>query len=313
VSDLQPLRELSFEQFRAVLRPKVAGTWVLHELTLTRDRPLDFFVLFSSAASVWGSRDAAHYVAANHFMDAVAHHRHALGLPALSVNWGWWAGSTMVSAELQRYFSALGLDVLPAQQGLDALACLLESDSVERTVAVVDWSRFKPIYAAKRRRPFLDEIESRPTFGAGAPADGQGRLRRLLDEAPPERRWEILVGSVQQAVGRILSLDDAEPVSLTQGFFQMGMDSIMSVQLKTELEIGLGEELPSTLAFDCPTVESLCRFLVDEVLGSDSLAPATPRPVDQEVEDASEEELVALLAAELENRGPIVGVGHDVT
>jgi hypothetical protein len=93
----------------------------------------------------------------------------------------------------------------------------------------------------------------------------------------------------------------------------MGMDSIMSVQLKTELEIGLGEELPSTLAFDCPTVESLCRFLVDEVLGSDSLAPATPRPVDQEVEDASEEELVALLAAELENRGPIVGVGHDVT
>ena len=103
-----PLRDTALEALDAVLRPKVAGTWVLHRLT--RELPLDFFVVFSSISSVWGSSELAAYAAANQFLDAFAHAARASGRPVLSINWGPWQGEGMAAtAERSRAVKLLGL------------------------------------------------------------------------------------------------------------------------------------------------------------------------------------------------------------
>ena len=129
---------LDEEAMRNVLRPKVAGAWVLHELT--RSLPLDFFAMFSSVASVWSSRKLADYAAANSFLDALAHHRAALGLPALSINWGPWEGAGMVDASgWGRSLELMGLRALRSEEGLDALGRLLSGPATSQvTVAAVD-------------------------------------------------------------------------------------------------------------------------------------------------------------------------------
>jgi acyl carrier protein len=306
----QTIKEMSWSDFKSVLRPKVAGTWVLHQLT--RNLDLDFFVMFSSAASTWGSAQAGHYVAANHFMDVFAHLRGALRLPAQTINWGWWADSSMVSADAQKYFSAIGLNVLPQEQSLAALGHLLETDVVQKTVAAVDWSKYKPIFEAKRRRPFLDLIEFQPQTGIGtASAQGLALIRRLGEAAPVER-MDLLIAYLQGQVALVMGLDPTQPPEPGQGFFQMGMNSLMAIELKTCLEADLGRTLPSTVAFEYPTIEALAGYIARDVLSLELAGPEfagqSPEEVKRseemaELEKLTEDELIALVSNELRKGG----------
>ena len=88
VTTQESIAQMGLESLESVLRPKVAGAWLLHQMTERKEKALDFFVMFSSIASVWGSKGQAHYAAANAFLDALAHYRCSLGLPALAINWG---------------------------------------------------------------------------------------------------------------------------------------------------------------------------------------------------------------------------------
>ncbi len=110
VVNFHPLAGMDTNVLRASLRPKIGGAWALHELT--KNKSLDFFAAFSSGASVWSAKGLAHYAAANQFLDCLAHHRRALGLPALTINWGWWAGGG-TSAEWEKYFAQVGLERFP--------------------------------------------------------------------------------------------------------------------------------------------------------------------------------------------------------
>ncbi|HKC11395.1 MAG TPA: SDR family NAD(P)-dependent oxidoreductase [Vicinamibacteria bacterium] len=159
VMTVSGLTELEVPALLDVLRPKVAGAWVLHELT--RELELDFFVLFSSAAAVWGSKGLGHYAAANHFLDALAHHRRARGRPALSVNWGWLSGGGMTSVETEAFFRRVGLQEMDSAQTLGILGRLLGEGSVQKTVAAVDWDVFKSIYEAWGPRPLLQGLQTR--------------------------------------------------------------------------------------------------------------------------------------------------------
>ncbi|HEY8883692.1 MAG TPA: SDR family NAD(P)-dependent oxidoreductase [Chloroflexota bacterium] len=306
----QAIDEIKLEDLQAVLHPKVAGTWVLHELT--RHLDLDFLVLFSSAASVWGSAQAGHYVAANHFLDIFAHYRHAIGLPALSVNWGWWADGGMVSPKAEKYFAAIGLDVIKQDQGLDALGHLLDADVVQKTVAAVDWSLYKPVFEAKRRRPFLDLIQGESRQRSLVPTAEGLELMRRLDEVPPSERLEVVIAYVQAEVSRVLGLDSSQLLEPKQGFFQIGMDSLMAVDLKGRLEGGLGRSLQPTIAFEYPTIEALATYLAADVLslelygdGAGELPDTVPstdghwKNGHAELATLSEDELIALLAGEL--------------
>ncbi|NJL23455.1 MAG: SDR family NAD(P)-dependent oxidoreductase [Leptolyngbyaceae cyanobacterium SM1_3_5] len=134
----QPIATMPYESLEAVLAAKVTGTWLLHERTQHLD--LSFFVVFSSIASVWGSTGQAHYAAANAFLDSFAHARRLQNLPALSVNWGPWAGGGMASEEAQQWLTRMGIRLLQPQQAIAALNLLLDSDVVQATVADVNWT-----------------------------------------------------------------------------------------------------------------------------------------------------------------------------
>ncbi|HWE61275.1 MAG TPA: beta-ketoacyl reductase, partial [Chloroflexota bacterium] len=306
VAELQSMRAIDSDALRRVLRPKVTGSWVLHQLTEGLD--LDFFVLFSSAAAVWGSRAMAHYAGANHFLDACAHYRRVLGLPALSINWGRWPrGGKMSSADEERLFSQIGLEVMSTDQALEAMAYLLGTETVQQTVAAVDWRVFVPIYEAKRRRPFLERLALNRDQTAERPQRAVPEFVARLAEAPPNRRRSLLATHVHQAVSSVLGLPPAHRLEPRQGFFQIGMDSLTAVELKNRLQKTLGQQLPSTLAFDYPNVVDLVDYLAREML------PVTPamdplavehaederHAVPAELEHLSEDELVALLAGEL--------------
>jgi short-subunit dehydrogenase len=148
------LPEISLNRLQSVRRAKVQGAWVLHQLT--QNQPLDFFVCFSSIASVWGSKKQAHYAAANHFLDGLAHYRHALGLPALTINWGPWAKGGMASGEAQNLLKRMGVEALSPKKALQAFGHLLTSQSCQNTVASINWPVFKAIYTAQKPRPLLD-------------------------------------------------------------------------------------------------------------------------------------------------------------
>ena len=303
ISAPSALVDTTADSLRALGNPKVAGTLILHELT--RTRPLDFFVCFSSAAALWGGAGLGSYAAANHFLDTFAHYRRTLGLPALSVNWGGWSGGGMTTDAVQRIAAQMGLHVNTPAELLEALDAFLQAGTTQITIGQVDWRLFKPIYEARRRRPLIERMAVVDETEVAA----RGSFARLLAEGDAPSRWELLLTHVGELAAGVLGFEDPGALDRQQGFFQMGMDSIMSVRLRNQLELSLGKTLPPTLAFEHPTVEALADYLAQWVLDLIPPRPTAPsaasaRSPSRSAEDAalegmSEAELEALLAAEL--------------
>lgn len=306
------LVDMEPDEFHDVLRSKMDGASLLHELaqsTTRRAAALDFFVMFSSGASVWGSQNLAHYAAANHFLDALAQHRAALGLHALSVNWGWWEGEGMVSEELAASFRSVGMMGLPADGALAALAHLLETGAAQRTVADIDWSVFRPIFEARKKRLLLESLAAPPKETEPMkPREKRHGLLQEIEQASPIERKPRLHNYIRAQLAEILGFHSSDDIDPRQGFFRMGMDSIMTMQLRNRLETTLGHSLPPTVAFEYPTVDSLVDFIAEMILEPEVSAIRqvnTPEKqelsdVDIECEHLSEEELVALLERRLE-------------
>ncbi len=309
------LQEMPLDGLLAMLQPKVIGTWVLHQLT--RGRDLDFFVLFSSTTALWGSAELAHYAAANLFLDGFAHYRRALGLPALSINWGTWDIMRMASAEERGRIAQFGLRVMPSEQALAVLGDLLGSKEMAQvTVAAVDWNVLKPLYEAKRQRPFLQCIAALQRANGTRPSTPQPQLLARLKRAAPGESRNLLVAHIGAEVAQVLGIDPARPIDAHRGLFELGMDSLMSIELKGRLETSVGQSLPSTLVFNYPTVNDLANYLATHVLsaetevasGTPALAPeATSRqPMNEqlmvrpEADALSEDQLAALLVKKLD-------------
>ena len=296
VSERQALKDMAYESFCTVLRPKMLGVWNLHELTKSLD--LDFLVCFSSTASVWGSKELCHYAAANSFLDIFAYYRRARGLPGLSINWGIWDKVGKFPAEAQAEVRRVGMRLLDPDDALRGLGLILGTEVSQGTIASVDWSVFKPIYEFTGEGAFLTQIEA-----ASRPADPRAverwrRLLRLLPEVTPGKRRELLVEHLQAEVARILGFKGMDAVDPKQGFFEMGMDSLTGIELKSQLELGLGQTLPSTLVFNYPNVEALAEYISAEVLGM-VLERQTPRSTQEEVNRLLGPQLDAVLEEEL--------------
>ncbi len=294
------------EALHDMLAPKVAGTWLLHELS--RELPLDFFVLFSSTTALWGSRELAHYAAANQFLDALAHYRRAQGLPALSINWGTWDEMRVASDAERRTVASFGLSPLPSDQALELFGSLLTSaDTAQIAIAAVDWSLLKPAYETRRQRPFLELMATRSvTRQVGATVE-QPALLGQIDGLPVGERRDRIVAFLRGEVARALGIKSAQSIDTGTGLFEMGMDSLMSVELKARIETAVGKSLPSTLTFNYPTIDALTGFLDGSVLPV--AAQAVPVQVVQARasspvigDDMSEDDLAVLLAAKLARR-----------
>ncbi|WP_437819490.1 type I polyketide synthase [Sorangium sp. So ce1078] len=256
------LADMDLATLSAMLRPKALGAWVLHELT--QDLGCELFVMFSSTSSLWGASGLAHYAAANAFLDALAHHRRAAGLPAVTLHWGTWDEIRGARETGEGAPSQYGLLPMPAPQALEAMAAALQAGVSHKVVASVDWPLMKPLWEARRRRPFLEQIEARAAAPAGA-RPARARLLERLAGLPAPRRFDALVEHVQREVGRILGFPATELPAPDRGFFQMGMSSLMTIELRNALGRELGRDLPASLAFDHPNVEALARHLAQSV------------------------------------------------
>jgi len=221
VLDDGALDRQTWARMEQVMAPKVKGAWNLHELTL--GMPLDFFLLFSSVASLTGSPGQAGYAAANAFLDALAHYRQAHGLPAVSVNWGAWTGAGMaarVEAEGRRR-------VLPCVRPMTARQCLerLEDAMADGApqIAIVDadWRQWQP---ATR---LLSELVHRP----GRPeAIHEESILSRLDAAPERNRRKVMVEYLRERAHSVLGLNGGGPfIDEREPLLRMGMDSLMAV------------------------------------------------------------------------------------
>jgi myxalamid-type polyketide synthase MxaE and MxaD len=272
LTDLEPAALL------AQLRPKVIGAWTLAEQL----DDLDHFVLFSSIASLLPMAGQAAYAAGNAFLDALANRRAALGRPGLSVGWGFWDGSSVVGAgeagqrravngvgykDAARIMAeARGLRGFRPEHGLDALARLLSGTEPHAVVVPVDWARFGAARAG-RPRPLVTELVDAATTVAPAPApDGScpSTLAERVRNAPAGERADVVERAVRRLVCGVLKLPEAR-LDAAQAFGNLGLDSLMAIELRNRLEVELGVKLAASTAWNYPTLQELTAFALSRL------------------------------------------------
>ena len=268
-------------RFERVLGPKALGAWRLHRATL--DRELDLFVLFSSLAGVVGNRGQANYAAANAFLDQLARHRRALGLPGQAIAWGAWSGIGEAEELRERIATRpadSGEDWIAPEQGIRTLARLVREDVGSSVVASVEWS------ALPVRAPWLVEVAERKDDRAFS--EPEHLLRRLRGLAVGELRDE-LVRFLKDQLVEILRLRSAP--SSSAGFFELGMDSLMAVELRNRLNRAFRGAfiVSNTAVFDHPDIARLAEHLAGKLAGVSPEAPqarvlpAVPRRDDERI------------------------------
>ncbi|OBI09722.1 beta-ketoacyl synthase [Mycolicibacter heraklionensis] len=251
------LARLDADKLRSVMAPKVQGAWNLH--TLTAGAKLDFFVLFSSAASVLGSPGAANYGAANAFLDALAWHRRAAGQPALSVNFGPWAGLGMfTNSELHRHFSHYGVEGLSAESYFAALEALLADGASEAMVLDIDWSRWRP----SAQSPLLRDLQVASTGEQGG-GSGSG-LFEAVQAADAQERRRLLETYLRDLVAGKLGLAPAG-LDIQAPLNSLGVDSLITLELRIQVERELGIVVPVARLLDGPSVVSLSGWLSEQL------------------------------------------------
>ena len=243
------------------------------------------------------------------FLDALAHQRRAEGRPALSINWGTWAEMRVATDAEKAGFSQAGLNPLPLKTALSALEQTLHSDLAQICVASVAWPRLRAVYEARRSRPFFNRMTIGQHNAASIPEKMEvNDLLQQLAEASEDRRRVLLKAHLEQCVRHILRLEKDAGIDPEKGLFDMGMDSLMAVELKSRLEKDTGMTLPSTLTFNYPTISELSGFFWDRLCAAVSppaaetniplkkTAPTTP----VETDAMSEDELSDMLMRKLE-------------
>lgn len=249
-----------------VFAPKVSGSWNLH--LLSERISLEWFVLFSSGASLTGSPGQGAYAAANAYQDALAHYRRARGLPATSIHWGAWEGAGMAS-----HAPAKGHRPLPVTRALESLERILAGAPAEVAVLDMDWPHF-----AGSGLPIFDEVAPRKESVAPLPCVSSG------EESVPEL--------LRRELRKVLGLEASAPLGPRDRFFELGMDSLMAIELKNRLQARLGRSLPATLVMDHPDLESLEKWL--------SPVPASRVTDRKSIEQLTEQEAESLLIQTLQ-------------
>ncbi len=303
----------------AVLAPKVDGAWYLHELTA--ELPLTMFVLFSSVAGVLGNPGQGNYAAANVFLDQLAAHRRERGLPAVSVAWGLWETATGITGELSEAevarLNRFGIAPLTTDQGLRLFD--LSMSTSDSLVVGARWDAaglraraeagalpevLRGLVRATRR------VATAAPAAAQAAAGGGALVERLATMAEPDAR-KHLSEVVRTHVAAVLAHPSADAVDVDRAFNELGFDSLTAVELRNRLDAETGLRLPTTLAFDHPTVAALTEHL------HRALAPAAPSPEEMlrtalerihtilpDRDEATRTKLVAILHSTLDRLGP---------
>ncbi len=301
------LLQQRWENFETAMAPKVAGAWHLHNLT--RETPLDFFVLFSSVVSVLGFKGQSNYAAANAFLDAFAQWRSSLGLKTLSLNWGPWAEVGMAAAlstRERRRWTAQGLQLINMEQGWEALAHALQFDAPQLGVLPINWNT----YAQQRGNttpPLLRALITKPHATTTQAEQPQISFEQHLQNTLPDKRASFILAHVREQTVKILGLPPSRRVDVSQPLREMGLDSLMTVELRNALSTTMGRALPGSLVFDYPTIAGIASFVAEKVFPAASPSSITRAKKTEEheqqalthVQQLSEEGAEALLAEKL--------------
>jgi acyl carrier protein len=243
------LTQQSWERFEKVMAPKVEGALHLHELTANAD--LDFFIMFSSLASLLGSPGQANYASANAFLDGLAHYRQYLGLPGLTINWGPWQGgmaSRPGAAGWQRAFPTLR--AMDAEQGLEYLDGFLQEDSCAQLAAFMMRSTAS-IHDLESSTPKERTSRTQLPESSGRPHGARAAILRDRE----------LLFFLREEVGKIMGISDPNLLPPEKPLFEAGLDSLMAVEFRNVLSDLFGRPFPSTLLFDYPSLQKLSVYL----------------------------------------------------
>ncbi|MGH7117139.1 MAG: beta-ketoacyl reductase, partial [Stellaceae bacterium] len=296
VLDDAVLTQQTTERILGVLRPKVIGASLLDRLT--RDLPIEHFVLFSSSAALLGSAAQANHAAANAYLDALAEARRAEGLPAVSIAWGAWA-EIGAAARAGASVARRGLMPMAPAEALQALGHAMMAAEPALGVLDIDWSRFLDRFAGAVP-PLFAEFAARtaaPTAAAALTRDAARDLRAALLAAPAAERPRLLLAEVRAIVARILGLPTGELPPPVAPLRELGLDSLMSIELRNALAAASATRLSATLVFEHPTALTLAEHLGGTVFAD--LMPAAPADEQDQLDSLDAAALARLLEEEL--------------
>ena len=268
------LSQLSWTQFENVMAPKARGTWHLHQHT--QSLSLDFFVCFSSIASLIGSPGQANYAAANTFMDTLMQHRRKSGLPGLSINWGPWSNAGMAAqldSTTQKRMRSRGINPIDPEAALkilkDLLTTSITNPSTDTPAQVgafsINWNKFIAQLPSRVSLPLLKQLKEQiQTDNSSLQSDHLQGLEQLKQLPVAERR-QRLMHQIQAEIADVLGYNDPKEIALDQPLGDLGVDSLMAVELANQLEHNLGPTIPASFLFEHPTLQGLVNYLVEQL------------------------------------------------
>jgi myxalamid-type polyketide synthase MxaE and MxaD len=290
VLDDATLRTLSPERLLAVLEPKVTGAWNLHNLTA--HLPLDFFVMFSSIAATLGSPGQGNYAAGNAFMDALAALRASQGHAALSIAWGPWAntGLSVRAGGVDRLVALAGIEGLEPADGVEMFGRLLGAETPQVAVAAVDWRRWAELSPVAARSPLVAElvaaVSAQPPDHKRGALSGSLTVENLLAADPADRQG-LLEAYLRVKVARALDMP-LEKLDVDEPLNGIGLDSLVAVGVKNQVEVDLGMSLPLADALEGSSLRQLAAKMLA------STATGAPPSRDDGLEDGEWEEFEVL-------------------
>ncbi len=274
VIDDAPMSALTRERMLSVMKPKALGAWLLHEATL--DQELDCFVMFSSVSSIFGNPAQANYAAANAFLDALAHQRQAQGLPALAINWGVLGGEGYVARNerVAEFLARQGTAALSPGEVVSLLESFLTAGVPQAAAIRVDWSKWRQSFRGLQENPLLQRV-----FAAGVESqEGGGSTvdwRPRIEAAAAAEKEAVIAEAVREVVASVLRL---KPASLRddQPLTDLGLDSLMGVEIENSIESAIGVALPPTSLMRARTIGQIAG-LIAEHLGAKAGVTAAPK------------------------------------
>ncbi len=262
------IRNLTAEQFHQVLAPKMLGAQHLHELTLQKS--LDFFVMYSSVTTYLGNAGQANYVAANMFLESLAQSRRQQGLAAVYAAWGAIADAGYLSrkeAVLDALQSKLGGEALTAERALSMLEKLIQTDLSGAAIVDFDWSTIQRFMPSAKVSPKFTEQRHYATAGN---EDGQSEdIHALIADLDEQAAHDLICDLLLAEVGQILRLP-LEKLSADKSVFDLGMDSLMGMELVMAIEVRFGVRLPVMALTEGATVSRIANKIAVQLLPQDS-------------------------------------------
>lgn len=300
---VRPLANLDSAALHAVFQPKIIGGWLLHEVF--KDTPLDFFVSFSSGASLFGSAAQGNYAAASEFLDVLAYHQRAQGQPAISIDWGAVSetgfGATSDGQRVHEYWESHGIQRINPRQVLAALELLVPQDVARVGVIKLDWQLLREFYAQITTLPLVTHLvaetqdRSAQQTSAGT-AEGSVTLRQL-QVADQAERQRLMVSYLSEQVAGVLRVS-AERLDTEQPLTALGLDSLMAIELKNHIERELKVRIPIVTFLQGPSITQFAEQVLEQiatVAAEEETVPTTQEELAALDDQVDAEQLLAQL------------------